>query len=172
MVKKRMENEEKFEDIVKKIAKLILTHKQKMIKEDDLINLCNSSTNFDQIINEVYAYLQNVGFNLIKTTFQEQKYYVLIGDGKDDNITPSQYGTLSLILALSKEIDENMKIDDLKEIFSEVWSTDVEFLIENDYLRVIEDLNIIKVTPLAKATFFNILQDLKLQNLIDVLKND
>ncbi|MFX1397002.1 MAG: hypothetical protein ACFFAS_08155 [Promethearchaeota archaeon] len=158
-----------YEEIVKKISRIILTNQKKMIREEDLMNLCDVTINFEQVIGDVYAYLQNVGFELIKTTFQNQKYYVLIAEGKDDQITPSQYGTMALILGLSKELDENMKISDLKDIFSEVWTSDVEFLIEKDYLRKIEELDIIKVTPLAKATFFNIIGDLKLQNLIDVL---
>jgi len=159
------------EDVVKKIARVILTHNQKMIREEDLLNLCRESLIFDDIMIDVYTYLKNVGFDLVKTSFQEQKYYVLIAEGKDDQITPSQYGTLALILALTKEIDENMKINDLKEIFSEVWASDVKTLIEKDYLREFEDLEIIKVTPLAKAMFYSIHQDLKLQNLIDIFKN-
>jgi len=159
------------DDVVKKIARVILTHNQKMIREEDLLNICGESLNFDQIMIDVYTYLKKVGFDLVKTSFQEQKYYVLIAEGKDDQITPSQYGTLALILALTKEIDENMKVSDIKEIFSEVWTSDVKPLIEKDYLREFDDLGIIKVTPLAKAMFYSIHQDLKLQNLIDVFKN-
>ncbi|MFX1273984.1 MAG: hypothetical protein ACFFBP_02225 [Promethearchaeota archaeon] len=160
-----------YDNTVKKISRVILTHQQKMIREKDLLNLCGATLDFDQIMGDIYSFLKNVGFDLIKTSFQEQKYYVLIAEGKDDDITPSQYGTLALILALSKEIDENMKISDLKEIFSEVWTTDVKTLIEKDYLREFEDLDIIKVTPLTKATFYTIFQDLNLQNLIDIFKN-
>ena len=159
------------DDVVKKIARVILTHQQKMIREEDLLNLCGESINFENTMIDVYSYLKNVGFDLVKTSFQEQKFYVLITEGKDDKITPSQYGTLALILALTKEIDENIKIDDLKEIFSEVWTSDVQALIENDYLREIEDLGIIKVTPLAKAMFYSVYKDLKLQNLIDIFEN-
>ncbi|MBA7606915.1 hypothetical protein ES703_14066 [subsurface metagenome] len=75
-----------------------------------------------------------------------------------------------MILALSKEVDENIKISDLKEIFKEVWATDVEFLIENDYLRKIEDLDIIKITPLGKAILKNIIQDINLKNLLNAFK--
>ena len=107
------------EDIVKTISKLILTNQQKMIREDDLRNLIENY-DFDQIINQVYENLHKIGFELIKTKFLDQNYYVLTAGGKDDNITPSQYGTLALILALSKELDENVKIDDLKDIFSSV----------------------------------------------------
>ena len=80
---------------------------------------------------------------------------------------PSQYGTLALILALSKEIDENLEIKDLEEIFKDVWTSDVEFLIEKDYLRKFEDQKILRVTPLGKALLKNVLQDLDLKNLLE-----
>ncbi len=159
------------DDVVKKIARVILTHPQKMIREEDLMYLCEESIQLDDVMIDVYTYLKNVGFDLVKTSFQEQKYYVLIAEGKDDQITPSQYGSLALIMALAKEIDENMKIEDLKEIFSEAWTLDIKPLIEKDYLREFDELGIIKITPLAKAMFYSVHQDLKLQNLIDIFKN-
>ena len=163
---------ENFNQIIRKITKLILTNQQKMVREEDLKNLCEGS-NFEQIINDVYLNLKNIGFELITTKFLDQKYYVLTSEGKDDNITPSQYGTLALILALSKEVDENIKLHDLKDIFSEVWTSDVEFLIENDYLRKIsiDDFEIVKVTPLGKAALKNIIHDIQLKDLIEVFKD-
>ena len=163
---------ENFNQIVRKITKLILTNQQKMLRDEDLKNLCEGS-NFDQIINEVYLNLKKVGFELITTKFLDQKYFVLTSEGKDDNITPSQYGTLALIAALSKEVDENIKVDDLKEIFSEVWTSDVKLLIENDYLRKISigDLELVKITPLGKAALKNIIQNIQLKNLLEVFKD-
>lgn len=158
-----------FEEAVKNITKIILTSPQKMIREDDLRNL-SKNFDFEQIISTVYLNLKKIGFEFIKSNFLDQKFYVLTSEGKDDGITPSQYGTLALILALSKEVDENIKISDLKEIFKEVWADDVEFLIENDYLRKIEDLDIIKITPLGKAILKNIIQDLNLKNLLNAFK--
>jgi len=158
-----------FEEAVKNITKIILTSPQKMIREEDLRNL-SKNFDFEQIISTVYLNLKKIGFEFIKSNFLDQKLYVLTSEGKDDNITPSQYGTLALILALSKEIDENIKISDLKEIFKEVWAADVEFLIENDYLRKIEDLDIIKITPLGKAILKNIIQDINLNNLLNAFK--
>ena len=58
----------KSEDIIKNISKLILTNQQKMIREEDLRNL-SENFDFDQIINEVYINLINIGFELIKTKF-------------------------------------------------------------------------------------------------------
>ena len=160
---------ENTEEVVRKITKIILTNPQKMIREEDLKNL-SKDLNFEIIMSEIYVNLQNIGFELIKTTFLEQKYYILTSGGKDDNVTPSQYGTLALIIALSKEVDENVKIENLKEIFAEIWDTDIQFLIDNDYLRKFEELGIIKVAPLGKAIMKNIIRDINLKNLLELFK--
>lgn len=162
------------DEFVKKIATLILTNQQKMIREADLKNLYDLPLDleFDSIFNDAHELLNKVGFELIKTKFQDQIYYVLTSDGKDDNITPSQYGILALIIALSKEVDENIKTEDLKELFAELWDIDVQFLINNDYLRRFDDLGLIKVTPLGKATMKNIIKDLQLKNLLNVFDKE
>jgi hypothetical protein len=159
-----------FEEAVKNIAKIVLTSPQKMIREEDL-RILSRNFEFEEIISAVYLNLKNIGFEFIKSMFLNQVYYVLTSEGKDDEVTPSQYGTLALILALSKEIDENLEIKDLEEIFKEVWTSDVEFLIEKDYLRRFEDQKILRVTPLGKALLKNILQDLDLKNLLELLKS-
>ena len=160
------------EEFVKRIATLILTNQQKMIREADLKNLYDRplDLDFDSIFNDAHELLNKVGFELIKTKFQDQIYYVLTSDGKDDNITPSQYGILALIIALSKEVDENIKIEDMKEIFDELWATDVQFLIDNDYLRKFDELGIIKVAPLGKAIMKNVVREMQLKNLLDLFK--
>ncbi|MHA2397975.1 MAG: hypothetical protein ACXADU_03685 [Promethearchaeota archaeon] len=160
-----------FEEVVKNITKLILTNPQKMIREEDLKTL-SRDVDFEQVIAEVYTNLQNIGFELITTRFLDQQFYILTSEGKDDDITPSQYGTLALIVALSKEIDENIKIEDLKEIFTDVWDTDIQFLIESDYIRDFEELGIIKVAPLGKAIMKNIIIDLNLKNLLNLFKEE
>lgn len=160
---------ENTEEVVRKITKIILTNPQKMIREEDLKNL-SKELNFDIIMSEIYVNLQNIGFELIKTTFLEQKFYILTSGGKDDNITPSQYGTLALIIALSKEVDENLKIEDLKEIFDEIWDTNIQFLIDNDYLRKFEEIGIIKVAPLGKAIMKNLIGNIQLKNLLELFK--
>lgn len=157
------------EEVVQNITRIILTNPQKMIREEDLRNLCKNFE-FKNIISKVYLNLKNVGFELITSKFLDQNYYILTSYGKDDNITPSQYGTLALILALSKEVDENIKIYDLKEIFGKVWNSDIKFLIDNDYIREFENLGIIKVTPLGKALLKNIVQNLQLKNLLRIFE--
>jgi predicted transcriptional regulator len=169
-----MNTEINFEENVKKVTNLILTNQKKMIREDDLKNLCQNPRNFTEIIDEVYQRLKDIGFVLIKSQFLNQTYYVLTSQGKDDSISPSQYGTLAMIIALTKEVNEELRVGDLKEIFSEVWDTDIQFLIENDYLREIqlENLKIVKVTPLGKAIMKDIIQNLKLKNLIEIFQQE
>jgi len=165
MMRVNMENVT-FEEVVKNIAKIVLTSPQKMIREEDL-RIISKDFEFEEIISAVYLNLKNIGFEFVKSKFLDQVYYVLTSEGKDDSITPSQYGTLALILALSKELDENLEINDLEEIFKVVWTSDVEFLIKDDYLRRFEDQNILRITPLGKALLKNILQDLDLKNLLE-----
>ncbi len=165
-----MENQE-IEKTVRKITKLILTNPQKLVREEDLKTL-SSNQDFEEIISEVYQNLQNVGFELIKTKFFDQNFYVLTTDGMDDTISPSQYGILALITALGKELEENLPKKDLMTLFSDVWDSDIKFLIANDYLREIEDLDIIRVTPLGKAILKNIIQDLRLKNLLNVFEQE
>jgi len=159
------------EEVTKNITKIILKNPQKMIREEDLKNL-SKDLKFEQVMSEIYVNLQNIGFELIKTKFLEQTFYILTSEGKDDDITPSQYGALALIVALSKEVDENIKIEDLKEIFANVWDTDIQFLIENDYLRKFDDLGTIKVAPLGKAIMKNIIVDIKLKNLLNLFNEE
>ncbi|MHA1507246.1 MAG: hypothetical protein ACTSO6_00925 [Promethearchaeota archaeon] len=168
MMKDQMETVN-FEDIVRNIAKIVITSPQKMIREEDLLIL-TKNLNFDQVISAVYSNLKNVGFEFIKSRFLGQNYYILTSEGKDDRVTPSQYGTLALILALSKEMDGNLDLNDLKDIFKEVWNTDMKFLFENDYIRKIEDQNILTITPLGKALLKNIIKDIELKNLLEVFK--
>jgi hypothetical protein len=157
-----------FKETVNNISNIVLTSPQKMIREEDL-RILSKNFDFEEIISAVYLNLINVGFELIKSKFLDQVYYILTSEGKDDNVTPSQYGTLALIIAYSKELGENLEITDLKEIFKDVWSSDVEFLIDNDYLRRFGDQNILRVTPLGKALLKNIIQELDLKKLLDVI---
>ena len=164
-----MEND--IELTIKKITNLILTTPQKMIREEDL-KILSKHFNFEEIMSEVYLNLQKIGFELIKTSFFDQGYYVLTTDGIDDNITPTQYGILALIAALSKELEEVIPIKDIKDIFKEIWNTDIKFLIDNDYLRKNEDINVIRLTPLGKAILKNIYKDLSLDNLINIFEEE
>ncbi len=156
---------------VKSISRVILTSRQKMIMENDLITLAGEQ-DFNTVISLVYENLKNLGFDLVKTKFLEHTYYILTTEGISDDLTSSQYGVLSLILALSKELDDNLRIEDLKSIVSDMWESDVEKLIQLDYIRKldIEGYEVIRLTPLGKAVMKNVINDLKLDSLLNILE--
>ena len=143
-----------------------------MIREDDLKNLCPIKGNFDQVVSLLYNKYKELGIELIMSQFLGEKYYILTFEGKEKDITPGQYGTLALLIAYSNEIDENMSLDEIKEIFSEVWDTDIQSFLQQDYLRIVtmKDLQVIKITPLGKSLLKNVIKDLQLKNLLDVFE--
>jgi predicted transcriptional regulator len=159
-----MDNEP-YKDVIKSVAKSLLLNPQRMIREDDL-KFVVKGFQFERVMVDVYENLKNVGFELIKTKFDERTYYVLTSEGKDDNLSPTQYGILAMIIAISKEMEENIALTDLKEIFFEVWDTDISYLIAEDYLREDKEIGIIKITPLGKALVKDIINDLNLNNLL------
>jgi predicted transcriptional regulator len=159
-----MDNEP-YNDVIKSVAKSLLLNPQRMIREDDL-KFVVKGFQFERVMVDVYENLKNVGFELIKTKFDERTYYVLTSEGKDDNLSPTQYGILAMIIAISKEMEENIALTDLKEIFFEVWDTDISYLIAEDYLREDKEIGIIKITPLGKALVKDIINDLNLNNLL------
>ena len=79
---------------------------------------------------------------------------------------------MAIIATLGKDLEEVIPIKDVKEIFKEIWDTDIKFLIDNDYIRKNEELNIIRLSPLGKAVLKNIYKDLRLDNLIKIFENE
>lgn len=156
-------------DLVKKICKIILTNEKKMIKEKDLIEICLNSGNFDKIIKEVYNNLRNIGFELVKTSYLEEKYYILTTEGKEKILSPVHYGILSLIVALNNELGENLNYFELKNIFANVWEN-VEYLIKHNYLTQIKskDHNLIKITPIGKGVLKNMISEINLKKILEI----
>ena len=153
------------------IAKLILTSQKRMVKEEDLRRLYNIS-NMDKIFEDLNSIFTKLGFELIRTEFQGNTFLVLISEGKDDNLTPIQYGSLALISALSREVNNNIKIEDIKEIFKDQWDIAVKPLVDNDYIRIIDNLEIVKITPIGKVVLKEILPKISLEYLLDILANN
>ena len=79
---------------------------------------------------------------------------------------------MAIIATLGKDLEEVIPIKDVKEIFKEIWDTDIKFLIDNDYIRKNEELKIIRLSPLGKAVLKNIYKDLRLDNLIKIFENE
>ncbi|MHA1195378.1 MAG: hypothetical protein ACTSRH_04625 [Promethearchaeota archaeon] len=166
-----MSEENEFNENVRKISRLILTSPQKLIREEDLRNMIKDH-DFNQIIGKVYHDLKQVGFELIKTKFQDETYYILTTEGKDDEITPTQYGILAILIALTNELGENLNLAYMKDLFVDLWEIDIKPLVKDNYLQIDENLGILRVSPLGKALLKEIAKNLTLKNLLSSFNLD
>lgn len=152
-----MDNNEK----ISRICRLILQNEKKMTKEQDLINLCENPEELEELLPDIVTRFEQIGFNLVRSKYRNEKYYVLTSIGKDDQISPKMYGTLGLIIAFFNELGEEQGVSELKEIFNEVWD-EVKQLVALNYLQIYQGMQgeLLAVTPLGKACFRNVLKEL------------
>ncbi|MCK4281693.1 MAG: hypothetical protein KAX10_06235 [Candidatus Lokiarchaeota archaeon] len=164
-------NTNKNDNLVKKISKIILINEKKMIRERDLIEMCSNLENFNDIIKKVHNNLKNIGFELVKTSYLEEKYYILTTEGKEKALSPIHYGILAIIIALNNEIGENLNYFELKNILKDVWEN-VEYLIKNNYLAQIKsrDYHLIKITPIGKGVLKNIISEINLKKILELFE--
>lgn len=164
-------NTNNIDNLARKFCKIFLINEKKMIRERDLIEMCLNPDNFDNIIKKVHNNLKNIGFELVKTSFLEEKYYILTTEGKEKALSPIHYGILALIVALNNEIGENLNYFELKNILKDVWEN-VEYLIKNNYLTQIKtrDHHLIKITPIGKGVLKNIISEINLKKLLEIFE--
>ena len=80
---------------IKRICRLLLESQEKTIKEKDLLTLVeNDDDLFQEVIGEVNTRFDELGYELIRTTFMDEIYYLLSSSGMDKNLTPQMYGIL------------------------------------------------------------------------------
>lgn len=151
---------------INRLSQVIL--QGRMIRQQDLQNLCSSAEEFVQTIPELIKNFQAIGLSLARTTFKGDKYFILTSPGKDPSISPSMYGTLALILTMYNEIGSDLPVEQMRKLFQEVWS-DVEQLMDANYLQVdsTQQEEHLLITPMGKAAFKNIVKNLKFKELID-----
>ena len=155
--------------LTQQLSRLLIQNKKKMINERDIINLCSNEEEYNEVIPILVKNFKLIGFSLIRTTYQGNRYLVLTSAGKDDKISPSMYGVLGLIIALYNEIGHDIEITKIKNIFSDLWD-DIEELMSQNYLEIINNrgMDILAITPIGKAAFKNILKDLNLPTLLSI----
>lgn len=160
-----MDNNEK----IGKICRLILQNEKKMTKEQDLINLCENPEELEELLPDIVSRFEQIGFNLVRSKYRNEKYYVLTSIGKDDQISPKMYGTLGLIIAFFNELGDEQPVSELKHIFSVVWD-EITQLINLNYLHIYQGTQgeLLAITPLGKACFRNVLKDLDFKKFLQL----
>jgi hypothetical protein len=163
-----MDNDLEYEQKVKKISKIFLEGTNRMLSEKDLLNYLDNFDLFEEILDDLNARFENIGYEIISTVFLKEKYYLLATEGKDMHLNPEQYGILAIILGLNKEIGRDLTVNEFKDLFSNVWR-DIEYLLKSGYLNknTIKNETHIVLTPLTKILFKNVIDQIGLTKILN-----
>ncbi len=164
-------NNDDSEQIIQRMCKLLLESNEKVIKEKDLLNLVqNDDDLFQDVIGEVNSRFEQIGYELIRTSFMQEVYYLLATSGMDKQLTPQMYGIMGLIFSFQKEFGRDLTLEESKTIFSDAWD-EIIFLKEQGYLfeHTTKTTSSLLITPTGKVLFKDILTDLSLNSILDKL---
>lgn len=156
---------------IKRICRLLLESQEKTIKEKDLLTLVeNDDDLFQEIIGEVHTRFDELGYELIRTTFMDEAYYLLASSGMDKNLTPQMYGILGLIFSFQKEFSRDLSLPEAKDIFKSQWQ-EILFLQEKGYLQeqTLQKETYLLITPIGKVIFKDLISDISLDAILDDL---
>ncbi len=156
---------------IKRICRLLLESQEKTLKEKDLLALVqNDDLLFQELISEVHSRFDQIGYELIRTTFMEESYYLLAGSGMDKNLTPQMYGILGLIFSFQKEFSRDLTLNESQDIFKSQWQ-EIIFLQEKGYLQehTLHKETYLLITPIGKVIFKDIISDMSLNAILDDL---
>ena len=152
--------------LIEKFAQYLLSSEKRYVREQDLLNFCESKNQFVAIIKELRALFSKLGISLIRTTYGKDRYYVLTRPGKETDLSAELYGVLTLLLATYNELGKDITLDEIKQLFNQGWSY-IEQLIEKGYLGIVErnSNKYLELTPVAKAIFKDVAKSLKLKDI-------
>ena len=156
---------------IKRICRLLLESQEKTIKEKDLLTLVeNDDDLFQEVIGEVNTRFDELGYELIRTTFMDETYYLLASSGMDKNLTPQMYGILGLIFSFQKEFSRDLSLPEAKDIFKSQWQ-EILFLQEKGYLheQTLQKEIYLLITPIGKVIFKDLISDISLDAILDDL---
>lgn len=158
------------QELVGKICALVLQHPKGMIREQDIENICENEEQFLNIIPEVVKNFQQIGLSLVRTTYQNDRFYVLTSSGKDEFVSPSMYGALGLVIGIVNEIGSDLDLPTAKRLFQEIWS-DIQALIEQNYLQIqLENgKEFLRISPIGKASFKTVIKEMDLKKIFSLL---
>lgn len=161
---------EDYELMVRKISQILLESPKKMIKESDIINLIDDEDMLDEIISDINSRFEQINYEIVKTRFINDVYYIVTSEGMDKNLTPQMYGFLAIIVGLNKDLGRDLEVVEVEKIFSEIWE-EIEFLIENNYIAKyeIKGRNVLIPTPMAKILFKDLISDLNIDKIMQNL---
>lgn len=153
---------------IAQISRLFLQNTSGMVKEQDISNLFNNNQDYQNSLKIIVQNFRNIGFSLVRTSFNQERYFVLTAPGKDEKISPLMYGILGILIGLNNDLGKPISVSDAKKIFNDSWN-ELQMLIELNYIAYSgkKGEESIILTPIGKAATQKIAKDLSIRKLID-----
>lgn len=150
-------------DTEKEIIGKLLQSKSELIPEEEIEKLFSSPESYQNVLRQIGSKLAEIGLELIRTTFEGKKYFILGISSNTSPIPDDLLGVLIFVTAYLKEHDEKAPQDQFETIFAEVLA-DVEQLIKQGYVLKKEESYILH--PRTKVLLKNIYKNLEFQKLL------
>ncbi len=147
----------------KEIISMLLQSNSDLISEEMIEKLFPNPETYQNVLKQIGPKLAELGLELIRTTFEGKKYFILGMQSKTLPITEDLLGVLIFVAAYLKEHDEKVPQDQFENIFADVMA-DVEQLIGQGYVLKKEENYVLH--PRTKVLLKNIYKNLEFQKLL------
>ncbi len=147
----------------KEIIMKLLQSKSDLISEEGIEKLFPNPETYQNILKQIGQKLAELGLELIRTTFEGKKYFVLGLLSKISPIPEDLLGVLIFVAAYLKDHDEKVPQDQFENIFADVMA-DVEQLVNQGYVLKKEESYVLH--PRTKVLLKNIYKNLEFQKLL------
>ena len=107
-------------ELQKNIIRKLLQSKSELISEEIIAKLIPNSQNYQDVLSQIGLKLAELGIELIRTTFEGKKYFMLGIQSDSSPIPEDLLGVLIFITAYLKEHNEKASQDQFESIFSDV----------------------------------------------------
>ncbi len=147
----------------KELIRKLLQSKSDLISEEELEKMFPNPETFQNVLKQIGTKLGDLGLELIRTTFEGKKYFILGMQTDSSPIPEDLLGILIFAAAFLKEHNEIVPRDQFENIFGE-FLPDIEQLVGQGYLFKKEDSYVLH--PRTKVLLKNIYKNLDFQKLL------
>jgi len=147
----------------KEFVSILFQSESDLISEEALEKIFPSSEAYQNVLKQIGAKLSDIGLELIRTSFEGKKYFLLGLQSKISPIAEDLLGVLIFVAAYLKEHEETVPRDQFETIFADVLP-DVEQLVTKGYVLKKEESYVLH--PRTKVLLKNVYKNLDFQKLI------
>ncbi len=150
-------------ELDKELISKLFQSKTDLISEEELEKTFPSLETYQSALKQIGKKFEELGLELIRTTFEGKKYFIIGIQSKTAPIPEDLLGVLIFIAAYLKENNELVPRNQFENVFADVLP-DVEQLVTLGYIQKKEENYILH--PRTKILLKNIYKNLDFQRLI------